>query len=336
MPGPYPAILHSGILGEILPEYRPRLLEKGFQPLHEHTPLSYEELLRLAPQAVVVFGPGRGLDAAFFESARNLRVVSLVSSGWDAIDLEAATRQGIPVANAPVQMSESVADLTWGLMLGVARRIPQRYFLLKARQTADTSLGSLVHGKTLGIVGLGFIGKAVARRARGFAMRLLGFGLDDFWDAPFAAEHAVQRVGLDELLRQSDIVSLHLRPTARTIGLLGARELGLMKPTAILINTARANLVDGQALYRALAEGRLAGLGTDVDVDNGIDTPFLSLPNVVCTPHIGGRSLETAYELVDQAVANALLVLEGGRPEMLVNPEAYSHGGPRPRQAGQP
>ncbi|MBI5292100.1 MAG: hypothetical protein HY872_09510 [Chloroflexi bacterium] len=336
MTGPYPAILHSGILGEILPEYRPRLLEKGFHPLHEHTPLSYEELLRLAPQAVVVFGPSRGIDAAFFEAACNLKVVSLISSGWDAIDLEAATRYGVPVVNAPAQMSESVADLTWGLILGVARRIPQRYFLLKARQTIDTSLGSLVHGKTLGIIGLGFIGKAVAQRARGFTMRLLGFDFDDFWDASFATEHAMQRAGLDDLLRESDIVSLHLRPTARTIGLLGARELGLMKPTAILINTSRANLVDGQVLYHALAEGRLAGLGTDVDTDNGVDTPFLSLPNVVCTPHIGGRSLETAYELVEQAVANALLVLEGGRPEMLVNPEVYSRREARPKQARQP
>lgn len=334
MSGPYPSILHSGILGEILPEYRPRLLEKGFQPLHAQMPLSSEDLLLLAPRAMVVFGPGRGLDAAFFEAAHNLRVVSLVSSGWDAVDVEAATRCGVPVTIAPAQMAESVADLTWGLMIAVARRIPQRYWLLKAHQTADTSLGSLVYGKTLGILGLGFIGKAVVRRARGFDMRLLGFGFEGFWDADFATQHAIQRVDLDTLLCESDFVSIHLRPTPQTLGLIGARELGLMKPGAILINTSRANLVDEQALYRALVDGRLGGLGTDVDIDNGLDTPVLALPNVVCTPHIGGRSLETAHALVDQAVENALSVLQGAQPETLVNPEVFSSGTRRPAAAG--
>lgn len=328
MSGPYPAILHSGILGEILHDYRPRLIERGIQPLHEHTPLLYEELLELAPQAMVVFGPGRGLDATFFDVARNLKVVSLVSSGWDAVDVEAATRCGVPVVFAPAQMAESVADLAWGLILCTARQIPQRYWMLKTHQTADTRLGYLVYGKKLGIIGMGFVGKAVARRARGFDMRVLGFDTDGFWDVAFANEHAVQRVDLDELLQQSDFVSLHLRPTAKTIGLLGAREFGLMKPAAILINTSRANLVDGPALYHALADGHLAGLGTDVDTDNGLDAPILSLPNVVCTPHIGGRSLETAYELVEQAVGNALLVLQGKKPEMLVNPEVFAHDKP--------
>lgn len=320
----YPSILHSGILGEILPDSKQRLLDCGFQPLHEHMPLSQEELFSLAPQAFVVFGPGKGLDAKFFNSAKNLKVVSLVSSGWDAVDVEAATKHGIPVVVAPAQMAESVADLTWGLMLCTARQIPQRYWMLRTHQTADTSLGSLVYGKTLGIIGMGFIGKAVTRRAHGFNMKILGFDSDGFWDSAFARKHGVERVGLEELLQRSDIVSLHLRPTDKTIGFIGARELSLMKPTAMLINTARANLVDEPALYHALTENLLAGLGTDVDTDNGLDNPVLSLPNVVCTPHIGGRSLETAYELVEQAVQNAISVLKGVKPETLVNPEVYS------------
>ncbi|RJP54225.1 MAG: hypothetical protein C4586_00175 [Anaerolineaceae bacterium] len=319
----FPTILHSGILGEILHDYLPRLIERGFKPLHERVPLTSEELMDLAPKAMVVFGPGRGLDANFFEAARNLKVVSLVSSGWDAVHVESATRCGVPVVVAPAQMAESVADLTWGLMLCTARQIPQRYWLLRTHQTADTKLGNLVYGKTLGIIGMGFIGKAVVRRAAGFNMRILGYDSDGFWDKDFADTHSTKRVGLDELLQQSDIVSIHLRPTAKTIGVIGARELQLMKPSAILINTSRANLVDGTALYHALVEGHLAGLGTDVDTDNGLDAPILSLPNVVCTPHIGGRSLETAYELVEQAAGNALMVLEGKRPEMLVNPEVY-------------
>ncbi len=327
---PYPTILHSGILGEILTEYRPRLLEKGFQPLHEHIPLGRDELLQLAPQAVAAFGPGSGMDREFFKAARNLKVVSLMSSGWDAVDVQAATQYGVLVTIAPAQMAESVADLTWGLIIAAARQIPQRYYLLKAHQTADTHLGTLVYGKTMGIIGLGFIGKAVARRALGFNMRLLATDLDGFWDHAFAAEHQIQHSTLENQLRMSDIVSLHLRPTSQTLGFIGAQELSWMKPTAILINTARANLVDGQALYQALINGRLGGFASDVDTDNGSDISLLALPNVVCTPHIGGRSLETAYELVEQAMENALLALAGGKPESLVNPEVYD------RQASLP
>jgi phosphoglycerate dehydrogenase-like enzyme len=326
MDAPYPAILHSGILGEILHEYRSRLIARGFLPLNEHLPLSYDELVALAPRAVAVFGPGHGLNAHFFRAANNLKVVSLVSSGWDAVDVEAATRNRIPVVTAPAEMAESVADLTWGLLLCSARQIPQRHWLLKTHQTADTHLGSLVYGKTLGIIGMGFIGKAVARRAAGFKLSMLSYDFDGFWDEDFAAQHRIQRVGLEELLSQSDFISLHLRPTPQTIGFLGERELSLMKPTAFLINTARANLVDGAALYRALSEERIAGLGTDVDTDNGLDAPILSLPNVICTPHIGGRSLETAFDLVEKAVENALLVLQGKQPAMLVNPDVYTKG----------
>lgn len=320
----YPALLHSGILGEILRDYRTCLVEKGFEPLNERIFLPGDELQNLAPRAEVIFGPGPGMDAAFFEVAVNLKVVSLVSSGWDAVNVEAATQRGIPVTIAPAPMAESVADLVWGLIISLFRNIPQRFWLLKTEKAADTSLGRLVNGKTLGIVGMGYIGKAVARRAVGFDMRLLGFDFDGFWDKAFATRHNVLRTDLNDLLQTCDIVSLHLRPSPKTIGIIGPGELAIMKPGAILINTSRANLVDTQALYQALESGHLGGLGTDVDTDYGLDTPLLSLPNVICTPHIGGRSLETAYELVDQAIANALAVLSGQQPLHLANPEVYS------------
>ena len=267
--------------------------------------------------------PVRGLDAATFTGAQRLRVVSMVASGYDAVDLEAATRHGVVVTNAPAPMSEGVADLTFGLVLAVARSIPQRYHRLVALGQEDRSMGTLVYGKTLGIVGLGHIGKAVARRARGFDMRLLAADLDGFWDADFAARYEVERHHLDDLLRESDFISVHLRLTPSTLGIIGEREFALMKSSAFLINTARAALVDNAALYRALVDKRIAGAALDTIIDDGFDTPLLGLPNVVGTPHIGGRCFETALELVNAAIENALMVLQGGRPATVVNPAVY-------------
>ena len=184
-------------------------------------------------------------------------------------------------------------------------------------------MGRLVYRKTLGIIGLGYVGKAVARRARGFDMRVLAADLDGFWDAAFAERWGVERAALGDLLAASDFVSIHLRPARATLGIIGAHELALMKPTAYLINTARASLVDEQALYAALAGGQIAGAGLDTIIDNGFDTPLLGLPNVAGTPHIGGRCVDTAHELVDAAIGNALAVLAGERPDTVVNPEVY-------------
>lgn len=316
-------IIHSGIFAKVLEDFRARLPDAGFRLLHEHAPLSAEDLHALAPKAQVVFGPGQGMDAGFFSRASRLKVVSLVSSGPEPVDVTAATRSGVVITHTPEPIAEAVADLTWGLMLAAARRIPQRYHRLKYEHYADTELGMQVYGKTLGIVGLGFTGKAVARRAQGFAMRLLAWSQDDYWDGDFAARHAIQRASLHDLLRQSDFVSLHMRATPETEHFLGAPELALMKRDAILINTARAELVDEQALYDALQRGRLAGAATDVNSDYGRRGPLMDLPNVISTPHVGGRSRETALEQVEQALANARGVMHGERPARVINPEVY-------------
>jgi phosphoglycerate dehydrogenase-like enzyme len=193
-------------------------------------------------------------------------------------------------------------------------------------------MGKAVWGKTLGIVGLGHIGKAVARRACGFSMRLLAFEFDAFWDAEFAARYNIERTDLDTLLRESDYVSLHLRISASTLGIIGARELALMKPTAYLINTARASLVDEKALYDALATRHIAGAGLDTVIDSGPDNPLIGLPNVVCTPHLGNRCIDSVHDVVDTAIDNALAVLRGKRPNYVVNPEVYSLCYPQPHQ----
>ncbi|MCZ2097265.1 MAG: D-glycerate dehydrogenase [Anaerolineae bacterium] len=321
-------IIHSGIFAKVLDDFRTRLPDAGFHLLHEHAPLSTEELHALAPKAEVVFGPGQGMDAGFFSRASRLKVVSLVSSGPEPVDVIAATRSGVVITHTPEPIAEAVADLTWGLLLGAARRIPQRYHRLKYEHYPDTELGMQVYGKTLGIVGLGFIGKAVARRAQGFAMRLLAWSEDEYWDADFAARHDIQRASLHDLLRQSDFVSLHMRATPLTHRFIGADELALMKRDAILVNTARAELVDEQALYDALQRGVLAGAATDVNSDYGRRSPLLDLPNVICTPHIGGRSRETALEQVEQALVNARGVMNGERPARVINPEVYDNSLP--------
>ena len=285
--------------------------------------LTPERVYRLAEHADVIFGPGVGLDAELFGHASRLKTVSLASTGHDRVDLRAATAAGVTVTNAPTPlMSAAVAEITIGLILGMARSIPQNYRKLAACGHADRPMGVLVAGKTLGIVGLGRIGKAVAERVGALGMRVVSFTSDRSWDAAFASRHAVRRCALDALLRTSDFVSLHLPATPGTIGLIGTRELALMKPSAYLINTARSALVDRDALHAALAAERIAGLGSDVIADDDPDTEMLRLPNVVGLMHLGNRCVEAVFEVMETAIDNALTVLCGGRPADLLNPAA--------------
>ena len=157
-------------------------------------------------------------------------------------------------------------------------------------------------------------------------MRILAYELDAFWDAAFAADQQVERTDLETLLRESDYVSLHLRLTEANKGLMGAKELALMKPTAYLINTARGELVDEQALYEALIQRCIAGAGLDTILDGGPNSPLIGLPNVVGTPHLGNRVTEAVHEVVGAAIDQALAVLQGRRPQYLVNPQVYETG----------
>ena len=285
--------------------------------------LTPERVYRLAEHADVIFGPGVGLDAELFGHASRLKTVSLASTGYDRVDLRAATAAGVTVTNAPTPlMSAAVAEITIGLILGMARSIPQNYHELVAHGRANRPMGVLIAGKTIGIVGLGRIGRAVAERSRALGMRVLAFTSDRSWDAAFTSRHAVRWCALDALLRTSDFVSLHLPATPDTIGLIGKQELALMKPNAYLINTARTALADRDALHAALAGERIAGLGSDVIADDDPDTEMLRLPNVVGLMHLGNRCVEAVFEVMETAIDNALTVLRGGRPAHLLNPEA--------------
>lgn len=261
--------------------------------------------------------------AEHMERHTSLRVLSIAASGFDWLDVPTATRCGIVVAYAPAEAgAEVVADLTWGLMLAVAREIPHHHQAICCGRN-DRGIGVSVWGKTLGIVGLGNIGRRVARRAAGFQMRVLAAEPNP--DRAFAAEHGIELVGLDDLMRRSDFVSLHVRLDTHTRGMIDSRLLGLMKPTAYLINAARVELVDQDALADAILARRMAGAGLD-DPPAQPDSPLLNLPNVVFTPHLGNRAFEGMHAVFRCALENALAVLKGKRPECVVNPEVYERG----------
>lgn len=274
----------------------------------------------LIPLLADVDGVIAGLDtfdAKVLANAPNLVVVSRYGAGCDNVDLAAATAQGIVVTNTPGANAEAVAELAIGLMLSVARRIPTLHREVQ-EGTWRVNRGVELYGKTLGIVGVGAIGRSVARRARGFSMRLLGH--DPYIGAAAMSADGIEAVSLDDLLRRCDIVSLHLPSTPQTFRLLGPRALALMKPGSMLINTSRGELVDEEAVRAALVAGRLGGFGTDVyEVEPPGTGGVMALENVVTTPHTGAHTRESVERMADLAVRNLIDVLSGQGCPYVVN-----------------
>ncbi len=238
-----------------------------------------------------------------FAACPTLRLVSVWGTGVDNIDLAAASRHGVTVTNTPGVNAAAVAEHTLALMLAVARRILLSDSETKAGRWNQVLLTQL-RGKILGVVGLGAIGRAVARLAQGIGMEVIAWTIHPSEERARAL--GIRLVEKEQLLRQADLVSLHLRLTPEATDFLGEKELALMKPTAYLINTARGALVNRDALYAALRDGRIAGAGLDVFHREPIspDDPLLSLPNVVLTPHIAGMTSEVIEDGLNQAVAN--------------------------------
>ena len=266
------------------------------------------------------------VDAALLDAAPALKVVSNMAVGYDNIDVAAASARGIPVGNTPGVLTETTADFAFALLMSVARRIPEAQAYIRDghwRTWHPTVLsGQDVHGATLGIIGFGRIGQALARRAQGFDMRVL-VKTRGHSAAVEAAD--AEAATLDDLLRQSDFVSLHVPFDASTRNLIGARELALMKPTAILINTARGGVVDGAALYAALRDGAILAAGLDVTDPEPIplDDPLLTLDNCLVVPHIASASVATRTKMAEMAVANVIAGLRGERLPTCVNPSVY-------------
>lgn len=256
-----------------------------------------------------------------------VRVVSNVAVGFDNVDLEAATRHGILVTNTPDVLTDTTADLAFALLLATARRIVEGHQFVHSgewrRWTIDLLAGHDVHHKTLGIFGMGRIGQAVARRGRGFSMRIL---YHDTSRAPEAVERelGLEFVDRERLLAESDFVSLHVPLTEATRHLIGAPELASMKPAAILVNTSRGPVVDEAALAEALAAGRIGGAGLDVfEREPQVDPKLLKLRNVVLEPHIGSASIDTRRKMSLLAAENCAAALDGRRPPNLVNASAW-------------
>ena len=258
----------------------------------------------------------------------DVKMIANVAVGFDNIDVPAATERGILVSNTPDVLTDTTADFAFALLMAAARRVVEAHEFVHAgkweRWAIDMLVGQDVHHLTLGIFGMGRIGQALARRARGFDMRIL------YYDALAAPEAVERELGLEfasaeRVLRESDFVSLHVPLAAHTRHMIGAAQLSMMKPTAILVNTSRGPVVDEAALAEALKKRVIAGAGLDVfEHEPQVHPALLELDNVVVAPHIASASVDTRRKMSMMAAENAAAALEGRRPENLLNPEAWA------------
>lgn len=270
------------------------------------------------------------MDAEVIDRARRCRVVSQVAVGYDNIDVAAATRRGIVVTNTPGVLTDTTADMAWAILMATARRVVEGDKFTRSGRWKTWELmgftGQDVYGATLGIIGMGRIGAAIARRARGFAMPILYHNrkrVDEALERDLGARYTP----LDDLLRESDFVVISCALTPETRHLIGERELALMKPTAVLVNIARGPIVDQRALYRALVDKKIWGAGLDVFETEPVpmNEPLLRLDNVVVPPHLGSASIRTRIRMATMAAENCLAAVTGGVPPNAVNPEALEH-----------
>jgi len=299
---------------------REHLAEHGCEVLEHRAhdmQMKEETLLTLVPEAAGMITALEPVTARVLAAAPRLRVICATGVGYDHIDVEAATARGVAVCTSAGSNHQSVAELTLGLMVAVARQIALGDRVLR-RGGWDPLVGPELWGKTLGIVGLGRIGKAVALLARAFGMRAIA--TDIVLDHTFGSVHHVEYVPLPKLLRLADFVSLHCPLTPATRGLMNERTFRLMKPTAYLINTARGPVIDEAALVQAILARQIAGAALDVFPDEPhIDAKLREAPNVVLTPHIGGSANEALERMMELALLNVTQVLQGLPPISRVN-----------------
>ncbi len=315
-----------------------RLPDRAMALLREHTDVAVWGTDEIPPPRSVLLretAPCDGLlslltdkiDGALLDACPRVKVVSNYAVGFDNVDVEAATARGVVVTNTPGVLTETTADFAFTLLMAAARRVVEadRYTREGKWQSwmPMLFLGQDIHHATLGLVGLGRIGAAMAKRASGFDMNVLYHDVVRRED--LERSMGIEYTTLEDLLRRADFVSVHTPLTAQTRHLIGAEELKLMKKTAVLINSARGPIVDQDALVDALRSGTIAAAGLDVFEVEPIPAghPLLSLPNVVVVPHIASASVETRTKMALMAVENLLAVLSGRRPPNFVNPEVW-------------
>ena len=255
--------------------------------------------------------------------APQVKVIAKLGVGLDTVDIDAASRHGSIVFHTPGANNQAVADHTLALLLGLARRIPYCDRSLREKRWEQTKImGVEIWQKTLGIVGLGAIGRCVALRAKGFQMKVVAH--DPYWPQEFADQQDIEQMPLDELLKVADIVTVHVPLTPENKGLINARAFKLMKSTALLINTARGAIVDESDLYQALKNGEIGGAGLDVfEAEPPTDSPLLELDNVVLSPHTATFTHEALNNMSMGVVDQLIDYYQGKRPEHTVNPEVF-------------
>ena len=287
-------------------------------------PLAEAELLPLLPNVDAVLASMDKFTDKVLSSpeAKTLKLISRWGVGYDAIDIPAATRNGVAVAYCPGMLNEAVADYAFSLLCALARRVHEGHMIMRSGEW-KLAWGHNIHGKTLGILGCGRIGQAMARRAAGFGMKLLAYDV-----APHdeAKKLGVQFVSLDELLAQSDFLTLHSAATAENKNMIGEKQLRRMKPTSYLINTARGALIDEEALVAALEQKWIAGAALDAYVVEPLpkDHPLRSAPNILITPHQASCSFETGEQVSDAAAAAIVELMNGRKPRWVVDEKIYA------------
>ncbi|HUO28140.1 MAG TPA: D-glycerate dehydrogenase [Bryobacteraceae bacterium] len=314
-----------------------RIFPQAIEYLKEHADLDYEETddgmsaaelaRRIQGKQAVVSQLMDKFTPEVLATLDGIKVIANVAVGFDNIDVPAATRCGILVTHTPDVLTDTTADFAFTLLMAAARRVVEGHRFVHSGEwtkwRVDLLVGQDVHHRTLGIFGMGRIGQAVARRGKGFGMRII------YHDSRRAPEAIEKELGLElksaeEVLREADFVSLHVPLMPETRHLIGARELRMMKPTAILVNTSRGPVVDEPALAEALAQKVIAGAGIDVfENEPRVDPGLLKLENVVLAPHIASASVDTRIKMSMMAAENAVAGIEGRRPPNLLNPELW-------------
>jgi len=292
--------------------------------------ISKEELfLRIKDKEGLICLLTERVDADFLRAAPKLRIAANVAVGFDNIDVPVCTRRGVVATNTPGVLDETTADFAWTLVMAVARRLVEGETLARSGSwkgwDLDQLVGTDVYGKTLGIVGFGRIGRAMARRATGFQMKII---YSDAVRAPENVEKELKAEHRDfnSLLAEADFISVHVPLLPETRGLLDGPKFYRMKPTAFLINTSRGSVVDEAALVHALETGKIAGAGLDVYENEPFIHPGLKRPNVVLAPHIASASLETRTKMACMAAENVTALFKGQRPPNMLNPEVLKAG----------
>jgi len=309
-----------------LPSEAIKMLEKHELDIYEgDSPPDKQEIIkRVKDKDILISLLTDAIDKDVINASPSLKMIANYAVGYDNIDVKEATKRNIVVTNTPGVLTETVADLTWALILSIARRIVEGDKFMRQGKFKGWApllmLGGDVYKKTLGIIGAGRIGKAVAKRAEGFRMNIIYYSRHRNEEM----ERIAKYVSLNDLLKKADFISLHVPLTNETYHLIGRNELKMMKKTAYLINTARGKCIDEDALYEALKNGEIAGAALDVyENEPNVNKNLIKLDNVVLTPHIGSASLETRTKMAVMVAENVLSFLKGEIPPNCVNLEVY-------------